>query len=83
MKLFKPNNINIIEECRFNFGVILPSSLITSITSKFAFKLQFLDNSFCNIFNLPVYLTHRTIVLHLFARLFASLLYIVFVIVYF
>jgi len=28
MKLF--NNINIIEECRVNFGVILPSSLITS-----------------------------------------------------
>jgi len=51
MKLFKTNNINIIEECRFNFGVILPSALITSRTNKFMFKLQFLENSFCNIFN--------------------------------
>jgi len=51
MKLFKTNNINIIEECRVYFGVILPSSLITSRTDKFMFKLQFLENSFCNIFN--------------------------------
>jgi len=49
MKLFKTNNINIIEECRVNFGVILPSALITSRTKKF--KLQFLQNSFCDIFN--------------------------------
>jgi len=51
MKLFKTNNINIIEKFRFNFGVILPSALITSRTNKFMFKLQFLENSFCNIFN--------------------------------
>jgi len=70
MKLFKTNiNIGLIEECRVNFGMMLPSSLalglITSITVKFMFKLQFLENSFCNIFNKPVYLAHRTIVLHL------------------
>jgi len=51
MKLFKTKNIKIIEECRVNFGVILPSALITSRTNKFMFKLQFLENSFCNIFN--------------------------------
>jgi len=51
MKLFKTDNINIIEECRVNFGVILPCALITSRTNKFMFKLQFLENSFCNIFN--------------------------------
>jgi len=51
MKLFKTNNINIIEECRVNFGLILPSSLITSRTIKFMFKLQFLENSFRNILN--------------------------------
>jgi len=51
MKFFKTNNINIIVECRVNFGVILPSSLISSRTNKFMFKLQFLENSFCNIFN--------------------------------
>jgi len=51
MKLFKTNNINVIEECRVNFGVILLSSLITSRTIKFMSKLQFLENSFCNIFN--------------------------------
>jgi len=33
MKLFKTNNINIIKECRVNFGEILPSSLITSRTN--------------------------------------------------
>jgi len=42
MTLFKTNNINIIEECRVNFGVILPSSLITSRTNKLILKLQFL-----------------------------------------
>jgi len=47
------------------------------------FKLQFLENSFCNIFNYPVYLAHKTIVLQRFARLFALLLYIVFVFVYY
>jgi len=51
MKLLKTNNINIIEECRVNIGVILPSSIITSRTNKCMFKLQFLDNSFYNIFN--------------------------------
>jgi len=51
MKLFKTNNINIIEECRVNFGVILPSSLIPSRTNKFMLKMQFLDNSFCSKFN--------------------------------
>jgi len=50
IKLFKTNNINIIEECRVNFGVILPA-LITSRTNKFMFKLQFLENSFYNVFN--------------------------------
>jgi len=47
------------------------------------FKLQFLENSFCNLFNKPVYLAYKTIVLYLFARLFALLLYIVFVFVYY
>jgi len=51
MKLFKTNNINIIEECRVNFGMILPSSLVTRRTFKFMSKLQFLENSFCSIFN--------------------------------
>jgi len=51
MKLFKTNNINIIAECRVNFGVILPSALINNRNNKFMFKLQFLENSFCNIFN--------------------------------
>jgi len=51
MKLFKTNIIKIIEECLVNFGVILPSSLITSRANKFMFKLQFLENSFCNMFN--------------------------------
>jgi len=50
MKLFKTNNINIIEECRVNFAC-LPSSLITSRTNKFMLKLQYLENSFCSIFN--------------------------------
>jgi len=48
MKLFKTNNINII--C-VNFGVILPSTPISSRTDKFIFKLQFLENSFCNSYN--------------------------------
>jgi len=51
MKLFKTNNINIIEECRVNFGVILPSALIISRINKFMFKLQLLENSFCIILN--------------------------------
>jgi len=78
MKLFTTNTINKIEECRVNFGVILPSSLITSKTNKFMFKFQFLKNSFCNIFNEPLYLAYRAnIVLHLFAWLFAFFLYCV------
>jgi len=51
MKLFKTNNINIIDKCRVHFGVILRSSLITSRTVNFMSKLQFLENSFCSLFN--------------------------------
>jgi len=81
---FRYYYINIIDECRVNFGVILPSSLITSRTIKFMYKLKFLENSFSNMLNYPVYLAHRTsIMLHLFACLFALFLYIVFVFVYY
>jgi len=56
---------------------------INRFLMKFMFKLPFLENSSCNIFNLPVYLAHRTIVLHLFVCLFALFLYFVFVFVYY
>ena len=40
MKLFKTNNIKIIEDCRNMFGVTLPSSLITGRTNKFVAKFM-------------------------------------------
>jgi len=50
MKLFKTNNINIIEECRFIFGVTLHSLLITRKTNKFISKLKFTESFICNLF---------------------------------
>ena len=40
MKLFKTNNMSIVNECRVNFGVSLPSSLIANRTSRFVSKLN-------------------------------------------
>jgi len=78
MKFFKTNNINLIEECRINCGVILPSALISSRTNKFMFKLQFLENSFCNIFltSLYIWLNGLLVVLHLLVCLFTLFLYL-------
>jgi len=84
MKLFKTNNINIIEECHVNFGVILPSPLITRRTNKFMFKLQFLENSFAIFLtSLYIWLNGLLFVLHLLVWLFTLFLYIVFVSVYY
>jgi Reverse transcriptase (RNA-dependent DNA polymerase) len=49
MKLFKTNNILIINECRELFGVDLPSCLITRRTDQFLHKLTFSNNSLLNL----------------------------------
>ena len=51
MKLFKTNNIAIIDECRLFFDVSLPSSLIVTRTNRFILKLKHVDNSLCQIFS--------------------------------
>ena len=51
MKLFKKNNITIIDECRLFFDVSLPSSLIVNRTNRFILKLKHVDNSLCQIFS--------------------------------
>lgn len=51
MKLFKTNNITIIDECRLFFDVSLPSSLIVTRTNRFILKLKHVDNSLCQIFS--------------------------------
>ena len=49
MKLFKTNNILIINECRELFGVDLPSCSITRRTDQFLHKLTFSNNSLLNL----------------------------------
>ena len=51
MKLFKTNNISIIDDCRLFFNVSLPSSLIVTRTNRFILKLKQVDNLLCQIFS--------------------------------
>ena len=50
MKLFKTNNINIINDCIKFFGLSLPSTLIKTRTDKFIKKYNSIDNSLCRQF---------------------------------
>ena len=50
MKLFKTNNILIVNECRYQFGIDLPSFLINARTSRFMTKINCSDNILLNIF---------------------------------
>jgi hypothetical protein len=51
MKLFRTSNLHVINDCREMFGVILPSILIASRTTRFLSKLKCLNNSVMNIFS--------------------------------
>jgi hypothetical protein len=50
MKLFKTNNIFIVNECRDLFGIDLPSLLINSRTSSFISKIKYSNNILLNLF---------------------------------
>ena len=50
MKLFRTNNITIIDECRSFFNVTLPSSSIISRKDRFSLKYKQSDNFFCKLF---------------------------------
>ena len=49
-KLFKTNNINIVNDCRFFFGFRLPSELIKIRVEKFKMTLRDNTNAICRIF---------------------------------
>jgi Reverse transcriptase (RNA-dependent DNA polymerase) len=51
MKLFKTNNILIVNECRDIFGIDLPSFLIHARTSRFMLKINCSDNILLNLFS--------------------------------
>jgi hypothetical protein len=50
MKLFRTNNISVIDECRLMFGMKLPSTLIASRITRFISQIQFVNNSLLNLF---------------------------------
>ena len=50
MKLFRTNNITIIDECRLFFNVTLPSSSIATRKDRFLLKYKQSDNFFCKLF---------------------------------
>jgi hypothetical protein len=53
MKLFKTNNILIVNECRERFGVVLPSLSIATRTSRFLSKIKYSNNILLNLFSMP------------------------------
>ena len=57
MKLFKTNNILIVNECRDQFGIDFPSFSINARTSRFMSKIKCSDNILLNIFCQPLYET--------------------------
>ncbi len=50
MKLFRTNNITIIDECRLFFNVTLPSSSIASREDRFLSKYKHSENVVCKVF---------------------------------
>ena len=51
MKLFKTNNISIVNECRELFGIVLPSISIALRTSRFLSKIKYSNNLLLNLFH--------------------------------
>ena len=49
MKLFRTNNVNIIDDCRLFFNITLPSSLIKSRSNAFIARYKQTDNRMCNL----------------------------------
>ena len=49
MKLFKTNNIEIVELCQYQFGFEKPSVLWKKRVSRFNVKFDTSDNAFCNV----------------------------------
>ena len=47
MKLFRTNNIDVINYCRTQFNFALPSVLIEQCSRKFVVKYRVCDNVFC------------------------------------
>jgi len=47
MKLFRTGSIDVVQECRSNFGIKLPSCLIKKRQDKFLSRFNSLDNVFC------------------------------------
>ena len=50
LKLFQTNNIYITEDCRFHFGITLPSKFIETRSQRFVNKYNSVFHSFCKLF---------------------------------
>ena len=50
MKLFKTNNIDVVNYCRMQFNFELPSVTIAQRSRKFADKYRLCDNALCKSF---------------------------------
>ena len=46
-KLFRTNNRDLVEECRFNFSFLIPSEMIPLRQKQFMIKLTSIDNFLC------------------------------------
>lgn len=50
MKLFRTNNIAIIDDCRYHFEITLPSKLIETRSQRFIYRYNTVENSLCRAF---------------------------------
>jgi len=47
MKLFRTESIDVVKDCRYFFGAVLPSVLVLRKADKLALRYQCLENAFC------------------------------------
>jgi len=50
MKLFRTKSIDVVKDCQYVFGAVLPSVLVLKKADKLALRYQCLENAFCTYY---------------------------------
>jgi len=50
MKLFMTKSIDVVKDCQYLFGAVLPSVLVLRKADKLALRYQYLENAFCTYY---------------------------------